>query len=178
MTIPVLETLRAHHSDSYGWALACCCWESAMAEDVLQEAYLRTLDGRARFSEKSSAKTWFFAVIKRVAADMYRTSKRRSALELQVVDSTRALALDVSATTAEDAAYDLAQQRESSRQLREALMQLPPRQREVLHLVFYAEFTIEEAARTLGIRIGSARTHYHRGKSRLAELLEHTYERR
>ena len=173
MTIPVLETLRAHHSDSYGWALACCCWESAMAEDVLQEAYLRTLDGRATYAGKSSHKTWFFAVLKRVAADMYRTRKRASAIELQLVENAQATDPDGSGTTTPDTS-ELVQQCESSRQLREALMQLPQRQREVLHLAFYADFTIEDVARTLGITVGSARTHYHRGKSRLAELLEYT----
>jgi RNA polymerase sigma factor (sigma-70 family) len=178
MTVSVLETLRDHHSDSYGWALACCRWESAIAEDVLQEAYLRTLDGRARFSGRASAKTWFFAVIKRVAAELYRTRKRRSTLELQLVSSEQLQQSNTGAAIEQDSGYELAQQSESSQQLRGALMQLPLRQREVIHLVFYAECTIEEAASTLGISLGSARTHYHRGKSRLTELMVHTHDAR
>ena len=61
---------------------------------------------------------------------------------------------------------------ESVQQLQQALMQLPVRQREVLHLVFYAELTLESTAEILAISLGSARTHYHRGKERLAELLK------
>jgi len=52
-----------------------------------------------------------------------------------------------------------------------ALTHLSVRQREVMHLVFYQDLTIEEAAKVLGITTGSARQHYERGKSRLRELL-------
>ena len=65
----------------------------------------------------------------------------------------------------------LSSEAESQDRLRHLLSRLSPRQRDLLHLVFYQELTIEEAAGVLHISIGSARTHYTRGKSRLRELL-------
>ncbi len=56
----------------------------------------------------------------------------------------------------------------------QALRLLSQRQREVLQLVFYHGMTIEEAANTLGIGVGSARTHYTRGKRSLANKLGKT----
>ena len=53
-----------------------------------------------------------------------------------------------------------------------ALKQLSERQQSVLHLVFYQDLTIEEAAELLNISLGSARTHYQRGKERLKKILE------
>ena len=163
---PLLDILKGQHDDNYGWALACCAWQRSQAEDVLQEAYLRVLDGRARYSGRSAERTWFFGVIKRVAAEQRRGSTRRFILNLRLAREEQpdpgAAANDVDHSLYRD---------QSARQLQRCLMQLAQRQREVLHLVFYGEMTIEDAALTLGVSLGSARTHYQRGKERLAQLL-------
>ncbi|MFK7974733.1 MAG: RNA polymerase sigma factor [Halioglobus sp.] len=168
---PVLEQLQLQHADNFGWALACCAWHRDSAEDVLQEAYLRVVDGRASFGGKSTLKTWFFSVIKRVAAETHRTQRRHALLNLRalVPGHSEMMAPQVSDA---DALSDAVALTESDTQLRGALLQLAQRQREVLHLVFYSEMTLEDAALTLQISIGSARTHYHRGKERMGQLLE------
>jgi RNA polymerase sigma-70 factor (ECF subfamily) len=58
---------------------------------------------------------------------------------------------------------------ETAARLRAELQRLPQRQREVLHLVFYQDLSIEEAAGVLRVALGTARTHYERGKRRLRE---------
>lgn len=166
----VLKDLQVQHSANYGWALTCCAWQRDIAEDVLQEAYLRVLDGRARYRGHASLKTWFFAVIKHVAADVQRTIRRRSMFNLQLVSSAAATGGDAAAGNSEPLA-DALYADETARQLCAALMALSGRQREVLHLVFYAELTLEETALSLDVSVGSVRTHYHRGKERLSALL-------
>jgi RNA polymerase sigma-70 factor (ECF subfamily) len=148
---PAFSELAALHPASFAWALACCGYDRAEAEDVLQTAYLKIVDGRARFEGESSLRTFLFAVIRNTAAD----ARRRSFLR-RFFSPQPAAAPDASADRARIIA---------------ALQKLSPRQREVMELVFYHDLSVEEAARVMGVGVGSARTHYDRGKTRLAELL-------
>ena len=44
----IQRSLAELHPASAGWALSCCRWDREEAEEVLQMAYLKILDGRAR----------------------------------------------------------------------------------------------------------------------------------
>lgn len=160
MTLGALEEqLEALHPSSFAWALACCGRRADDAAEVLQDVYLKIIEGKARFGGKSSLKTWLFSVIRHTAAEHFRWRRVRERFSF------------VRMRAAEESAETRMQRSEAVEQVARALARLSTRQREVLHLVFYEEMTIEEAAETLGLSIGSARTHYERGKRRMAESL-------
>jgi len=153
---------------SRGWALAQTRWNAAEADDVLQASVLKVLDGSARFDARSSFRTFVFGVIRQTARERRRRALVRDLILLRPSARDAAAPRASLADLAPDA--QLGQLRESER-LVGALAQLPERQREILHLVFYGESTIEEAAKIAGVALGTARTHYARGKRRLRELL-------
>lgn len=161
----VQEELAALHDASFGWALACCGRDRELAREVLQDAYFRVLDGRARFAQQSSFKTWLFGVIRLTAREhrrwgVLRMLRRKDDAEpADLEDAHRAPDSEASA-------------RERAEQLTRALAKLADRQREVLHLVFYEDITIAEAAVVMGVSLGTARQHYERGKHALAALLD------
>jgi RNA polymerase sigma-70 factor (ECF subfamily) len=155
--------LEALHAQSFAWALVCCGHDRADAEDALQSAYLRVLDGSARFGGRSAFRTWLFGVIRRTAATERRRrwwfGRLRNGAEGE--DSADATpGADVRLETNERAA-----------RLQGALRCLPRRQQEVLELVFYHGMTIEEAGQVIGVALGTARTHYERGKKNLLRSL-------
>ena len=153
--------MAALHPASFAWALACTRWNAAEAEEVLQSVYLSVLEGRARFDGRASLKTWLFSVVRNTAA----RARRRRWLEARAPWKLfLGAALDPGPLDA------LASEQRATR-IQHALGQLPARQREVLDLVFFHETTVEEAAEIMGVALGTARTHYHRGKLRLLELL-------
>lgn len=158
-----LELERLHPA-SFGWALGCCRWDREEAEEVLQAVYLKILEGRARFDGRSSVKTWLFAVIRKTAADRRRRRWLRS-----LALGRWALAGPSPAPVSDPEA--LLGQSDECRALRAALRSLSSRQRDLLHLVFYQDLTIDEAARVMGITNGTARRHYERGKERLRRTL-------
>jgi RNA polymerase sigma-70 factor, ECF subfamily len=159
------QELERMHAACWGWALACCGRDREIAGEALQSAYLRILSGQARFDGRSSVRTWVFGVIRRTAMEELRRERNREARRASeefdaelVVDS--ASGADVAAERSEQSAVLVA-----------ALATLSPRQREVLQLVFYHDMTIDEAAQVMHISLGSARTHYDRGKKALALAL-------
>ena len=156
--------LEELHEDSFGWALACCDRDRSFAEDVLQAAYVKVLEGRAAYGGRSSLKTFLFGVIRRTAME-HRRTRWLAAGRLARLFAAPAGAALVAGPERE------AIRLERSRALLAALARLSRRQREILHLVFYQDLTLDEAASVLGIAPGSARRHYDRGKTRLRELL-------
>jgi len=159
----VLEEL---HPASHRWALNCCRGDREEAADVLQTVYLDVLAGRARFDGLAGARTWLFAVIRRTAAGRRRRRVVRGVL----------LGRWARRRPEPGVAPDPGARLESAERIariREAIASLSTRQRQILELVFHHDLTIEEAAGILGIGLGSARTHYERGKrALLARLTE------
>jgi RNA polymerase sigma factor (sigma-70 family) len=160
----LFDELARLHPASFAWALAYTRFDRAEAEDVLQTAYLKILEGRARFDGRSSLKTWLFAVVRRTAIDRHR---RRMVATLGLARVWDALVPSPSPLPSDDQGPA---DPERAR-VRRALGQLATRQREVLELVFFHDLTVEDAAQVMGVSVGTARVHYHRGKARLLEKL-------
>jgi RNA polymerase sigma-70 factor, ECF subfamily len=159
--------LERLHPKALGWALACCLGNRPAAEDAVQASYLKVLDGRARFDGRASFRTWLFAVVRRTAAEQRRRVALRRFLPLTVLVATPDGRPDPAAALARS---------EGTARLVAALNDLPRRQREVLHLAFYQDLTIAEAADVMGVSLGTARTHYERGKAALRKRLEEDRE--
>ncbi|MDQ6872409.1 MAG: sigma-70 family RNA polymerase sigma factor [Gemmatimonadota bacterium] len=162
--------LERVHADCFGWAMSCCNRDRDDAEEVLQTVYLSVLDGRARYDARSSFRTWIFGVIRRTAA----SERRKAWLRGLVVEREGGRGKgEVGLLNPEPIVSPDVEVEDQSRRdgLRHALAQLSARQREVLQLVFYHDLTVEEAASAMGVSLGSARTHYARGKAKLAVML-------
>lgn len=154
--------LERHHADCTVWAFACCRFDPSEADDVLQATYLKILDGRAVFGGQSAFRTWLFGVVRLTALEHRRRYTWRWLFESSDLDALPQVA---------PAAPDATILSEESARLQAAVAKLPTRQREVLHLVFQQDLTVEDAAGVMGVSVGSARVHYARGKQRLRHLL-------
>jgi RNA polymerase sigma-70 factor (ECF subfamily) len=144
--------LKAHHRDAYLWARQCCSFEDELAKDVLQLVYLKILEGQAKLKDASKAKTWLFSIIRYTAIDELR--KVGKVVSLSESYDPPEVIEEVDGTDYE-----------------EIIKHLPEMQREVILMVFYHQMTIAESAEILQIGLGTARTHYDRGKKKLKELI-------
>lgn len=160
----IADQLETLHPDAFGWALHCCGGDQARGEDVLQNAYLKLAQEKARHDGGSSFKTWWFGVIRLTAMEEHRRQRYRESL----VGKLLAFFIE----EPHPAPSRTVEVKERHEELRRCLGRLPARQAEVLHLVFYQDLTINEAAQVMKIGVGSARQHYERGKARLRTLLQ------
>lgn len=150
----ILSAVTEFHQASWGWALACCRHDADWATETLQESYCKLAEGRARPTGGGELKTWFFGVLRLTAFEVERRWRRRhTALTDEPVESATMERIDHT-------------------ELRIALAVLPPRQQEILHLVFYQGLTVEQAAVAMGVGVGTARQHYHRAKLALRQRLQ------
>lgn len=154
------QALEALHGQLYGWALSRCNYDDDTAGDLMQQAYVEILSGRARFERKSTLKTFVFGIVQNLARGRFR----RRANRLRLLD---AYAEEQQLLPHHDDERDEA----SSRAVWRAVAALPQRQRDITELVFVRDLTIEEAARIMGVSLGTARVHYERAKKSLAGRL-------
>jgi RNA polymerase sigma-70 factor (ECF subfamily) len=152
------SALEAIHGQVYGWALSRCDFDRAVAEDLMQQAYVELLSGNARFDNKSSLKTFVFGVVQNLARSRYRRLATRLRLVRQYLPE-------------EEWVTDKAPDTDAG--VWRAVRSLPARQRDIIELVFCRELTVEEASRVMGVTAGTGRVHYDRAKKALrARLLD------
>jgi RNA polymerase sigma-70 factor (ECF subfamily) len=144
--------LKIHHRDAYLWARQCCSFNDDLAKDVLQQVYLKILEGKATLNDEEKAKTWIFSIIRYTAIDHLRKTGKFISIE------------DAEEIAEIEEEIDLTDYK--------AIISLLPRmQQEVILMVFYHQMTIEQSAEVLEISLGTARTHYERGKKNLKKLI-------
>ncbi len=144
--------LKLHHREAYLWARQCCSFDEDLAKDVLQQVYLKILEGKAKLKEEEKAKTWIFSIIRYTAIDQLRNAGKIVSMEV------------------DEEIADFEEEVDSTDY--EAIIRLLPRmQQEVILMVFYHQMTIGQSAEVLQISLGTARTHYDRGKKKLKELI-------
>ncbi|MEM7080735.1 MAG: RNA polymerase sigma factor [Pseudomonadota bacterium] len=159
------EHLQAVHDDLWRWVQSHT-HDRSQTDDVIQDVYVLILEGRARFREDSTLKTWLFGVAYNVWRDTRRRHARRSS---QATDTTVLHKISDEEPAYPDPAGRDGEDRRAD--IDRALQHLSLRQREILTLSIYRDFTLEECARILGIRLGSVRTHFHRAKQALRKHL-------
>jgi RNA polymerase sigma-70 factor, ECF subfamily len=152
------ETLfRECGADVHGYAISLLGDRSA-AEDVTALAFERLYRSRARLDHRrGTPRAWLFAIARNAALDELRRRRRQPGYELE-----DELAAD------RDCAEAL-EQVERRASVRDALAELPLREREVVLLKFYGQLSNNELARALGISESNAGTRLHRALTRLRE---------
>jgi len=134
--------------------------DRAIAEDILQGAYLRALEAKGRLREEESAVAWFYRILRNAVIDHYR---RRT---------TEASALERWARELDSAAAPEPHLQETACQcIAGALEVLAPAYADLVREVDLGEGSLGDYARAHGITPGNASVRAHRARIALRKQL-------
>lgn len=128
-----------------------------LAEDAVQETFIKAARSLGKFRGEASMKTWLTRIAMRTCCDMrrgfwFRRVDRRVTPEMLPEPQT-----DTDADEAE---------------LTVAVMNLPPKEREVILLYYYQDMNVNEVANALGVTQPTVSYRLRRARERLRTVLK------
>lgn len=130
------------------------------AADLAQETFVRMYEKRV---QPETAKAWLFKTGYHLFVDQWRKKRRAVHLPLEAVPDMPMLD-----TSPEGAAVGA----ELRMEIRQALGELKPRDRQVLLLLIQRGLTYKEIAEHIGVTENAIKTLVHRARKRMRELME------
>jgi RNA polymerase sigma-70 factor, ECF subfamily len=156
--------IRGHQASLYGYMLRMT-GHPDVAEDVVQEAFVRVLSNLDRFDPRFRFSTWVFTIAKRLWVNACQ--KQKPAYNSEVVGACGQSARDESAF--DDHTETRGRVRDA---LQSALLDLPEDQREIVVLFHQFDWPIRTIAQHMDMPEGTVKSHLHRGRRRMRILLE------
>ena len=152
-----IERLITQHQTSLLRLCYMQLQDQALAEDAVQETFLKAYKGFDSFRGDSSEKTWLTRIAVNTCRDFqrggwFKHTDRRVTPDMLPVGTVQ--------PDTEDLDLSL------------AVMKLPRKMREAILLYYYQDMSTEEIAETLGIAQSSVSNRLRRGREKLRKLLE------
>ena len=154
-----IDLVRAEKESLRRFLLALCGGDSQEADDIAQDALVRSYVASGSFLGLSKFSTWLF----RIAYNCYIDRCRKIKPETIQPDSPQAL--DIPATDETDAAFKY-------QQLYMALDRLPEKEKASLILHYFDDRSIKEIASILEIPPGTVKYYLSIGRNHLKDLLQ------
>ncbi len=144
------------HLRAFGRSMSGC---ADTADDLVQETMLKAWAARKSFIAGSSIQAWTFVILR----NTYRSALRKNRFTEPYDDAVAERVL--SAPASQHHPIHLAD-------LRRALLDLPPNQREAIILVGAGGYSYEEAASISGCALGTIKSRISRAREGLSHILD------
>ncbi|HEY0517051.1 MAG TPA: sigma-70 family RNA polymerase sigma factor [Solirubrobacteraceae bacterium] len=159
------EVIYDRHS-SAAFSLACrMCGQRSLAEDIVQEAFLSLWRSGARYDRnRGSVRTWTLGIVHNRTIDALRRRSTREAVQL----ADEGLAERVPAKERTELEFA---RRDETREIRDALGQLPAEQSRVIELAYFGGLTHGEIASMLETPLGTIKGRMRLGLGKMRAAL-------
>ncbi len=161
------RTLVSRYSSAAVNIAARLVRDRALAEDLAQEAFVRAFARLKTYDPQRKFSSWFFQVLHNVSVDHLR----RRRLETVSLDGLQTDGYSGPPTDPAASPEAAAERTALGSALRAALLRIRLAYREPLVLKYQQGLGVEEIAEILGLPEGTVKTHLHRGRKELADIL-------
>lgn len=161
------ETLyRRHRGPLYRFLLRQL-GDTATAEELFQDVWMRVIDFRGRYQARAKFSSWVYAIAHNRVMDFYRANGKARFLDQEQAEE----ALD--ALPAEDPPADvLIDNKRAAERLLAALSELPEAQREAFLLQQEGDLSVEEIGAATGVSRETAKSRLRYALAKLRASLE------
>lgn len=155
--------VRAHQASLFAFMLRMC-GKRDLAEDIVQDAFVKALANLDRFDSQFRFSTWLFTIARRT---YYNHLERRSAVRAsdEMLETARGGAEGAETRVDRDERARLRGEME------QAILELTEVQRSVVLMFYQHDWPVWLVAQHLGMPEGTVKSHLHRARLKLRELL-------
>lgn len=132
-----------------------------LAEDVYQETFLRAVRAYSGYRGESSEKTWLISIAVNICRDYMRSAWKR-----RVVVTDDFLIYSDNTDTEE-----IIEKKSEKQVLIKAIMKLPNKYREIIHLFYYQELGVNDIAKILKIPGGTVKSRLFKARALLHDMI-------
>ena len=133
------------------------------AEDIFQEVFIKVNQKLSTFEGNSSIKTWIIRIAINTCKDYLKSAYNRRVVPMMEYQEDAIVS---------ESDFEEVEKQDTNNLIKETVLSLPAKYRDVVLCVYFQEMTISEAALTLNIAEGTAKSRLSRARQKLKVTLE------
>lgn len=133
------------------------------AEDIFQDVFIKVNQKLSTFEGNSSIKTWIIRITINTCKDYLKSAWNRRVVPMMDYQEDAIIS---------ETDYDEVESQDTKELIKKSVLSLPEKYKEVVLCVYFQEMSIAEAAKTLQIAEGTAKSRLSRAREKLKSILE------
>lgn len=153
------ETIVRQYNQQLYWQIRRMVFSHDDANDILQNSFIKAWINIEQFRGESKLSTWLYRITLNETLNFLQRQKEQTSLDSPEASLANQLI--------SDPYFD---GDETSRQLQEAISQLPDKQRAVFTLKYYKDMKYEEMSKILDTSVGALKASYHHAVKKICDF--------
>ncbi|UCH09678.1 MAG: RNA polymerase sigma factor [Fidelibacterota bacterium] len=137
--------------------------DEVLAEDATQDAFIKIYRNLGKFKGQAKLSTWMYRIVKNVCYDYLKKRRPIALADMEI---------EMDPASDEGSPEEVAMSSWQHEELRNAIQQLPAKQRIAITLYYFQDKSYEETAAIMGQPLNTVKSYLHRAKATLAKSLD------